>query len=131
MPFKKGESGSPDKVFKKGESGNPNGRPEGTSFKTIAEKILSGKITIEEAGEKFQMTRKEKMILEIINDACNDEDPNVRLKATAYVIERTEGKVPDKLDVTGLNVQLVNAPKDRISAILDELNEDDGGDGEP
>lgn len=100
MAFKKGETPPGAKLFEKGESGNPDGRPPGSlSFKSIAEKLLDGKITIEQAGQRVQITRKEKMILNIINDAVNDEDPNTRLKALAYLMDRTEGKVPDKVDL--------------------------------
>ena len=102
MAFKKGETPPGAKLFEKGESGNPDGRPPGSlSFKSIAEKLLDGKITIEQAGQRVQITRKEKMILNIINDAVNDEDPNTRLKALAYLMDRTEGKVPDKLEHSG------------------------------
>ena len=102
MAFKKGETPDGAVLFEKGQSGNPDGRPPGSlSFKSIAEKLLDGKITIEQAGQKVQITRKEKMILNIINDAVNDEDPNTRLKALAYLMDRTEGKVPDRLEHSG------------------------------
>ena len=102
MGFEKGKIPEGAKPFEKGESGNPAGRPPGSmSFKSIAEKLLDGKITIEQAGEPVQITRREKMILNIINDAVNDEDPAVRLKAVAYLVERTEGKVPDKMEHSG------------------------------
>lgn len=78
----------------KGESGNPKGRPPGsTSLKAIADKILDGVITVEEAEGKYsKMTRREAMLLRIIQDAVDDEDPNVRLKAAQIVMDRTEGK---------------------------------------
>lgn len=102
MRFKKGEIPEGAKPFRPGETGNPGGRPVGAiSFKAIAEKLLDGEITIEQAGEKRKITRREKMILNIINDAVNDEDPAVRLKAVAYLVDRTEGKVPDKFEHTG------------------------------
>ena len=100
MPFEKGKVPEGSSPFKPGETGNPDGRPVGAiTFKSIAEKILDGEITIEQAGEKRKITRREKMILNIINDAVNDEDPNIRLKALAYIMDRTEGKVPDKVDL--------------------------------
>lgn len=105
MPFKKGETPQGAILFEKGQSGNPDGRPPGAlSFRSIAEKILDGKITIEQAGEMRQISRKEKAILNVINDAVNDEDPNVRLKALAFIMDRTEGKVVDKVEVSA-NVQ--------------------------
>lgn len=124
MPFKKGESGNPETTFKEGQSGNPDGRPPGSlSFKVIAEKILDGKITIEQAGEIRQITRKEKAILNIIDDAVNDEDPNIRLKALAYIIERTEGKVPDKIEYSGTGMFSVSpASAEQIDALLTAIN---------
>jgi hypothetical protein len=89
--------------FKPGESGNPKGRPEGsTSLKAIADKILDKEITVEEAEGIFtKMTRREAMLLRIIEDAVNDEDPNVRLKAAGMVMDRTEGKAPNTTEHTG------------------------------
>lgn len=108
MGFKKGEVPPGSKPFEKGESGNPGGRPPGSlSFKSIAERLLDGKINIEQAGEMRQITRREKMILNIINDAVNDEDPATRLKAVAYLVERTEGKVADKVDMTSNGETLI------------------------
>jgi len=128
MPFVKGVVPAGSTPFEPGQSGNPDGRPPGSfSFKVIAEKILDGKITVEQAGEIRQMTRKEKMILEIIQDACNDEDPAVRLRATAFIIERTEGKVPDKLEHSGdINMGLVAQSAGKIKDFLKSLDDGNG-----
>lgn len=130
MPFEKGVTPPGAITFQPGQSGNPDGRPPGSfSFKVIAEKILDGKITVEQAGEMRQMTRKEKAILNIIEDACNDEDPAVRLRALAYIIERTEGKVPDKLEHSGdINMGLVAQSAGKIKDFLKSLD-DGNGDG--
>lgn len=89
-----GRNGGQLNRLEKGESGNPKGRPPGsTSLKAIADKILDGVITVEEAEGKYsKMTRREAMLLRIIQDAVDDEDPNVRLKAAQIVMDRTEGK---------------------------------------
>lgn len=102
MPFKKGETPEGAIPFEKGESGNPNGRPVGAiSFVTIANKILDGTITIEQAGQKRKITRREKMILNIINDAVNEEeDASIRLRAAAYIFDRIEGKPQTSVDLT-------------------------------
>jgi hypothetical protein len=81
---------------------NPNGRPIGAiSIKSALNKLLDGEITIEEAGEKFKMTRREIILLEIVRDAMNDEDPNTRLKAAAWIADRTEGKPSQPVELSG------------------------------
>lgn len=82
---------------------NPSGRPEGsTSLKAIANKILDGKITVEEAeGQYRNMTRREAMLLRIIQDAVEDDDPNVRLRAAQIIMDRTEGKPVQSTEVSG------------------------------
>ena len=113
----------------KGETMNPDGRPPGSiSFKAIAERLLDGKITIEQAGVLKQITRREKMILNVINDAVNDEDPNVRLRALAYIVERTEGKVADKVDLN-LKTQTVEDGEftpEQLDAIQAAITQGDG-----
>ena len=56
MGFKKGNKVG--KTFQPGETGNPDGRPVGAiTFKSIAERLLDGKINIEQAGEMRQISR--------------------------------------------------------------------------
>lgn len=77
----------------KGETMNPNGRPKDSiSLKTILNKILDGEITIEDAGQRRKITRREMMLLKVANDAVNDEDPAIRLRALQFIVDRTEGK---------------------------------------
>ena len=85
----------------KGETMNPNGRPKGSiSFKAILNKILDGEITIEEAGQKRKITRREMMLLKVVNDAANDEDPAIRLRALQFITDRTEGKAVETVQQT-------------------------------
>ena len=49
------------------------------------------------------MTRREAMLLQIIEDAVNNRDPNVRLKAAGMVMDRTEGKAAQPVEHTGKN----------------------------
>ena len=80
---------------------NPNGRPKGSiSFKAILNKILDGEITIEEAGQKRKITRREMMLLKVVNDAANDEDPAIRLRALQFITDRTEGKAVETVQQT-------------------------------
>jgi len=81
----------------KGDPAPPGaGRPQGSvSFKTIANKILDGEITWEDvSGKKLKLTRREAMVLGMIEDAINEEDPTVRLRAGLGVWDRIEPKDP-------------------------------------
>lgn len=90
-------------VQEKGDPAPPGaGRPKGSiSFKTLANQILDGKITREDAdGKKMMLTRKEAMVLSMIEDAINSDDPNTRLKAGFGVWDRIE-KDPLQVKVEG------------------------------
>ena len=100
----KRENGSVIHVQEKGDPAPPGaGRPVGSiSFKKLANQILDGKITKEDAeGKKMLLTRKEAMVLSMIEDAINDEDPNTRLKAGFGIWDRLEK------DPTDVNVKMV------------------------
>ena len=84
-----------------GNTMNPNGRPKGSiSFKAILNKILDSEMTVEEAGEKRKITRREMILLRIVSDAANDEDPAIRLRAVQFITDRTEGKAPETINAT-------------------------------
>ena len=88
----------------KGDPAPPGaGRPQGSvSFKTIANKILDGTISKEAAnGLKVKMTRREAMILGVIEDAVNDEDPSVRLRALLGIWDRIESKPATEVEHSG------------------------------
>jgi len=88
----------------KGDPAPPGaGRPAGSiSFKKLANQILDGKISREDAeGKKMLLTRKEAMVLSMVEDALNDEDPNTRLKAGFGIWDRLEK------DPTDVNVKMV------------------------
>jgi len=91
------------------------------SFKAIAEKILDGEITIDEAGEMRKITRREKMVLGIIEDAVNDKDPNIRLKAVAYIMEKTEGKTPEKVELSTAEFNVDKLSAQEAEALLSLL----------
>lgn len=113
----------------KGDPAPPGaGRPAGSiSFKKLANQILDGKISREDAeGKKMLLTRKEAMVLSMVEDAINDEDPNTRLKAGFGIWDRLE---KDPIDV---NVNTVNnggnAGPEQIAALKLLLKKDDSTD---
>jgi hypothetical protein len=77
MPFKKGESGNPDKQWKPGQTGNPNGRKN--SAKDILNKILDTEID--------DKTTKEKLLNKLVNMGNRGN-----LNAIKEILDRTEGK---------------------------------------
>lgn len=125
----KRENGSEIHIREKGDPAPPGaGRPPGSvSFKKLANQILDSLITHEDAeGKKLKLTRKEAMVLSMIEDAINDEDPNTRLKAGFGIWDRLE---KDPLDV---NVNTVNnggnAGPEQIAALKLLLKKDDNTD---
>lgn len=87
--------------MEKGETINPNGRPKGAvSFKTIAEKILDGVIDFEDLNGRRKLTRREAMIVRIMDDAINGVNEKVRLDAVKFIIERMEGKAVETVQQT-------------------------------
>jgi len=102
----KTKTGGVVNVQEKGDEAPPGaGRPRGSvSFKTIANKILDGQITREDAeGKKLKMTRLESIVLGMIEDAINEDDPSVRLKAGFGLWDRIEPKDPVEVNMNVKN----------------------------
>ena len=102
----KTKTGGVVNVQEKGDPAPPGaGRPQGSvSFKTIANKILDGIITREDAdGKKLKMTRREAIVLGMIEDAINEDDPTVRLRAGLGVWDRIEPKDPIDINLNNIN----------------------------
>lgn len=72
--WKKGTSGNPDTQWKKGTSGNPQGRK-----RALPDSVL-----------KLFTENTEGAILQLMN-LMNDPDPNIRLAATKYFIDKGIG----------------------------------------
>jgi hypothetical protein len=89
--FEKGKIPAGSTPFQPGQTGNPNGRPKGPSFRTVFQKIMEGKITAEQAGQKIKMTKKEAMCAKLVEDAMQDPDPNVRRQAIVAIMNRVDG----------------------------------------
>ena len=112
----------PGRPFRPGQSGNPGGRVKDQL--SVAE-VLRRKLTPEERAD---------MLIEL---AMKAEDERVRLQARLAILERTEGKVRDTVDInhggpTPDQQQLLNAlrmtPHERRQALAqDAAAEADGG----
>lgn len=57
------------------------------TIKEIANKILDGKILIEDESGNVELSRREALIMRIVQDAIGDEDPAIRQKAAALTLE--------------------------------------------
>ncbi len=99
------------KPFKKGhdERRNTYGASAGSqSLKAILERLLAGKIKVDEDGVIVEITKKEAIAMKMVVDAFADDDPNIRLKAAKSIFDYTD---PIPKDVN-LNVQNIEGDKE-------------------
>ena len=89
--------------FANGPDSRRNMKGGGQSISGILNKLLSGKITIEDAEAKLhKVTKKEAMCINMVADALDtDEDPTVRHRATMWIVERMEGKSVAPIELSG------------------------------
>lgn len=95
--------------FKKGQSGNPKGKKPGTkNFATIFKMLANAKIGKDVkdpiTGEKRKLTGSEMIVFKMFNMAVKGEG---RIDAMKEFIDRTEGKVPDRIKHEGEMTQRV------------------------
>lgn len=90
------------KGFKAGQSGNPAGRPKGLrNFSTIIRKALKEKIEIPvEGGGKKMIRLDQAMVIAQIKTALKGNT-----KAFNAIIDRVDGKVAEKHELTGKDGQ--------------------------
>jgi hypothetical protein len=57
-----------------------------TSLKQITDALLDEKVDIGEEGNPQLITKREALLMRIVQDAIGDEDPAIRQKAAALVL---------------------------------------------
>jgi hypothetical protein len=81
--------------FQPGQSGNPNGAPKGKRVSTILKELLEDRVKDKEGKE---LTRSQKLALKLFTLSESDED-NSALRAIAEILDRTEGKSKQSIEV--------------------------------
>ena len=94
--WKKGQSGSPDKVFKPGQSGNPGGRPK---EKATSHAIRQALTDMHPDQKKYNGLTRAQVIAKTALDAAENGD----ISFLKEVLDRAEGKVPQSNEHTGAN----------------------------
>lgn len=87
----------------KGEVLNPKGRTKGSrGVKKILKMLLDAEIDVEEAGELLRISKKQAMLLLLVNRATDeDEDPEIQMKASKMVLDRLQGKPKQPVQHSG------------------------------
>lgn len=98
---RQGRNGGTLKSRQKGDSALPGaGRPKGSkSWKTTLNKYLEEKISDEELGETVEY--RDAIAFKLIKDALTAADPNVRRLAASLIMDRTEGKATQGVELSG------------------------------
>lgn len=95
------------KPFKKGydERRNSNGANAGSqSLKSILDRLLSGKVEINDRGITIEATQKEAIALKMVADAYSNTDPNIRLKAAKSIFDYTD-PIPKDVNLNFQNIE--------------------------
>jgi hypothetical protein len=86
--------------FKKGASGNPGGVKKGTVFIAEAYKRLLS-MAPDELKKYRPQSVAERIALEQVQNACGDGVEQQSLPAAREITDRTEGKAPQTVNLTG------------------------------
>lgn len=57
------------------------------TIKEITNRILDGTMIVEDDGGQKEITKREAFVMRLVQDAISDEDPAIRQKAAALVLE--------------------------------------------
>ena len=98
-----GRNGGTLTVAEKGDVLNPGGRTKGAKgVKKILKMLLEAEIDVEEAGELLRVSKKQAMLLLLVNRATDvDEDPAIQMKASQMVLDRLQGKPNQPVKFSG------------------------------
>ena len=64
--------------FKKGQSGNPAGRRKAPPIHMLLQELLNEPVTVNTGGTKKQVSKKEAVLIRVINDAINGKPNAIR-----------------------------------------------------
>jgi hypothetical protein len=94
--------------FKPGQSGNPNGAPKGPYLTTILKKLLDEEIEIVDAetGLKRKIRKSELVTVALLKQAAKGN-----VKAIREIMDRIDGKVPQKIGLTGADGENLIPPQ--------------------
>jgi hypothetical protein len=93
MPFKPGQSGSPERRFKPGQSGNPGGRPKETLSAAYRE-LMKQKFP----GDPEGRTWAQMIALSTAQQATGKK---AKYQAAAEIADRTEGRPAQSVKLSG------------------------------
>jgi hypothetical protein len=102
--------GDPPKEFqfKPGESGNPSGGHKGLHLTTLLRKLLDEEIEVEDA--ETHLKRKIRKA-ELVTVALLKQANKGNVKAIREILDRIDGKVPQKIGLTGADGEALIPPQ--------------------
>ena len=94
--------------WKPGESGNPKGAPKGPTLTTLLRKVLEGEIEMKdlETGQYRKITKAELVMIALVKEAVQGN-----VKAAREILDRLDGKVPQKIGLTGADGESLIPPQ--------------------
>ena len=86
--------------IKPGEVRNPSGGPKGPHLTTLLRKVLEGEIEMKdlETGQYRKITKAELVMIALVKEAVQGN-----VKAAREILDRLDGKVPQKIGLTGVD----------------------------